>query len=139
MKRMGSALAMGLVGGMIGATTGGLATFYVYGIGMMVGLPAGFFAGALYGWRVPARDAAIIIAMAAAILAGVGVYGARNGMDSFWTTVIALASASIVSLVLALALPKLVPAQVRYVLAIPLSILFVGGLFGAWVWRIYQA
>lgn len=137
LKRVLSAFALGIVGALIGGFTLGLLTFYVYAIGIYLGLPMGFALGAIVGFRTAAKDVAITFVTATAVLVGTAMYGARSGQDSFLTTLLALAIAAPVALILLFVLPRYVPARVRYGLAVPLSILFTITAFGAWVWRIY--
>lgn len=137
LKRFLAVAALGLVGALIGGLTLGLLTFYVYGIGLYLGLPLGFVFGAIAGSRLAPRDVAITFVTAAGTVTGIGIFGTRAGQDSFLTTIQAMAVAAIVALILLFVLPRYVPPQVRYALAVPMSILFWLVAFGAWVWRIY--
>jgi hypothetical protein len=51
-------LYMGLLCGLIG----GLLTFWMWGFGAILTLPAGFALGAALGWKTPLRDAVVLFA-----------------------------------------------------------------------------
>ena len=61
-RRLLSSILVGLYGGLFGALLGGIATFWMWGLGYLLGFPVGLCRGAILGWNMLLRDAVVLFA-----------------------------------------------------------------------------
>jgi hypothetical protein len=59
-RRVLASALVGIYMGLLCGLMGGLATFWMWGFGALLTLPAGFAAGVVLGWKISLRDAVIL-------------------------------------------------------------------------------
>src|SRR5438874_1715791 len=96
-KRIIAVVMLGLVGGMVGFTIGGVATVFVYGIGAYLGGPIGLALGATTGAKIPVRDAVIVFFACLSALIGVSQYGIAQGWNGFVAFIAACIASSVMA------------------------------------------
>ncbi len=116
-KRLAATLVIAVIGGMIGAVTGGAATFYCYGIGLYLGLPVGFVAGSLLGWRIPPRDAVLVLAGTVSMLYFADAVNRALRWDPVFGD-IGIAVTGSLAAPLVYGLCRLIPPEWRYYMAV---------------------
>ena len=62
LRQVLSCVFVGIYGAIAGTLLGWVATFWMWGIGFVLGLPVGLCLGIVWGWKMQLRDAVILLA-----------------------------------------------------------------------------